>query len=291
MVPPSPKPPQPESATPHVYCFTSDPVALNSYMILTLDPPSTPSPDTPSPPSAVIVDTGAGPNQATRILNAFRTTAAQITNKELITDVPTRVINTHDHWDHFFGNRTFARAGVTEFYTSPQCAVDMQASAWVQFHSVPLEAEPNLPANPADLLVPMRQVGDGDGWDDLGLGFLVLPGHTEGDLVVTVGHLALVGDLVEEGATANVGDDATPARWADNLHRLLANDRLTVFAPGHGKPVDRTFVARQALALSQVALEGRALEALHMDGTVGAGQAIGLEVAPTHLLPGVTRLA
>lgn len=236
-----------------IFCFTSDPVALNSYLIL-------------GDERAVIVDTGAGPRQASRILTTFAEVSLTQSERALFVDVPVSVVNTHDHWDHFFGNATFANAGVSEFFASGQCVSDMMASSWVQLHEVPIEFEPDLPADPAQLLVPMTEVGDGFRFDDLGVGVQVLPGHTEGDLVLTAGHVAIVGDLVEEGAPPSLGDDATPARWAQNLDRLLEDPRLTVFAPGHGRAVDRAFVAGQAHMLAGVGLEGAEVEARDFAG-------------------------
>lgn len=239
-----------------IFSFTSDPVALNSYLIL-------------GDERAVVVDTGSGPRQASRILTTFAEVSLTQSGRTLFVDLPVSVVNTHDHWDHFFGNATFARAGVTEFFASPQCIRDMQASAWVQFHEVPSSLEPDLPADPSELLVPMTEVTDGVTFNDLGVGFAdldvtarVLPGHTEGDLVLIAGHVALVGDLVEEGAPPALGDDATPFRWAQNLERLLEDPQVTVFAPGHGRPVDREYVAMQAEVIGQAGMEDAELAAL-----------------------------
>ncbi len=239
-----------------IFSFTSDPVALNSYLFLGVE-------------RAVIVDTGSGPRQASRILTTFAEVSLTQSGRALFVDLPVSVVNTHDHWDHFFGNATFARAGVTEFFASPQCIRDMQASAWVQFHEVPSDLEPDLPADPSELLVPMTEVTEGATFNDLGVGFAdldvtarVLSGHTEGDLVLVAGHVALVGDLVEEGAPPALGDDATPFRWAQNLERLLKDPQVTVFAPGHGRPVDREYVTRQAGVIGKAGMEDAEVAAL-----------------------------
>ena len=51
---------------------------------------------------AMVIDTGCGPRQAREILDAVREK----------THLPLVVVNTHAHYDHFFGNAVFAEAGV-----------------------------------------------------------------------------------------------------------------------------------------------------------------------------------
>lgn len=79
-----------------VHTLVTDPVRLTSVLVTGSE-------------RALLIDTGSGPDQAVRILAAVRG----------LTDLPLTVANTHDHWDHFFGNPTFAEAGVTEFLASP----------------------------------------------------------------------------------------------------------------------------------------------------------------------------
>ena len=55
---------------------------------------------------AMVVDTGCGPRQGREILDAVREK----------TDLPIVVVNTHAHYDHFFGNAVFASDGATEFW-------------------------------------------------------------------------------------------------------------------------------------------------------------------------------
>lgn len=214
-----------------IYVFTSDPVQLNSYLVVGTE-------------RALVVDTGAGPAQAGSILAAFRA----------LTDLPLTVVNTHDHWDHFFGNAAFAADGVDDFLASPGFVRDHRASAWIQLEAVPLEHEPDLPT-PEDLLVPVTAVDTGETLPlgDCTVEFLPLGGHTESDLIILCEDVALVGDLVEEGAPPQFGDDALPARWAESLETLLALPQPQVFAPGHGQPVDRTFLAAQLGDIAAVA--------------------------------------
>lgn len=244
-----------------VYVFTSDPVQLNSYLIIGRD-------------RALVIDTGAGPAQATAILTAFRR----------LTDLPLTVVNTHDHWDHFFGNTTFQAAGVAEFLASPGFVRDHRASAWVQLEQVPLEHEPDLPT-PEALLVPVTEVASGEAYElgDGTVSFLALSGHTESDLVVVSEDIAFVGDLLEEGSPPQFGDDALPARWADSLETLLALPGVTTFAPGHGRPVDRSFASAQRGDVARVAESESIAE-------VPARNAGPFPWVPGHCPPGVHRL-
>lgn len=236
------------SATVHV--LVSDPARLTCVLITGSD-------------RALLVDTGSGPDQAGRILSAVRD----------LTDLPLIVANTHDHWDHFFGNPTFAEAGVAEFLASPAFVRDSPGSAWLQ-HAEASEHVLDLPS-PDALVVPTRAVADGEILDlgarraDEASGaesapgggtahrveahrieahrveFLHMTGHTDTDLVVRAGPIVVCGDLVEEGAPPQVGLDATPLAWARSLESLLALPDVDVFVPGHGSPVGRAFVETQ----------------------------------------------
>jgi len=245
-----------------IYCFTSDPAALNCYLVIGAD-------------RALVVDTGAGPSQAQRVLAAFRS----------VTDLPFIVANTHDHWDHFFGNATFRNAGVQGFIAAPGFVRDQAGSAWYQFHSVPLESEPDLPADPSALVVDVAAI-ESDEAIDLGgveVEALCFAGHTESDLVLTVDDVAFVGDIVEEGAPPSVGEDATPGRWAESLRDLLAVHGIAIFAPGHGQPVDRAFVQGQAANMAELAADPAAeVRALH---------APPFRWVPDELVPGLRRLS
>lgn len=226
------------SATVHV--LVTDPARLTSVLVTGSD-------------RALLIDTGSGPDQAARILAAVRG----------LTDLPLTVANTHDHWDHFFGNPTFAEAGVTEFLASPAFVRDSPGSAWLQ-HAEASEHVLELPS-PESLVVSARAVEDGEILDlgalpvDGALGtesssgrsaphrveFLPLSGHTDTDLAVRAGPIVVCGDLVEEGAPPQVGLDATPLAWVRSLEALLALPDVDVFVPGHGEPVTRAFVEAQ----------------------------------------------
>lgn len=255
------------SATVHV--LVSDPVRLTSVLITGAE-------------RALLVDTGSGPDQAARILAAVRS----------LTALPLTVANTHDHWDHFFGNPTFAEAGVTEFLASAAFVRDSPGSAWLQ-HAEASEHVLDLPG-PDGLAVETRAVDDGEvldlgtrpGREDAGreedraddshrVEFLPLSGHTDTDLALRAGPVVVCGDLVEEGAPPQVGLDATPLAWVRSLDRLLALPDVDLFVPGHGSPVTRGFVEAQREDLLRAAESDDAsgLPARFVDSTAPVAQA------------------
>ena len=218
-----------------IYVITTDPAAVNSYLVVGTD-------------KALLVDTGSGPRQSQRILTAVRG----------ITGLPIAVVNTHDHWDHFFGNAHLRSEGIEDFFASERFAQDQAASAWLQLAEVPAADEPELPADPTELVVKTtRIIGRGDTIDLGGAEVTVHEycGHTESDLVLQVADALIVGDLIEEGAPPQFGDDALPSAWAQSLREILTIDGLSVFCPGHGQPVDRAFVQTQADDIAAVAAQ------------------------------------
>ena len=61
---------------------------------------------------ALIIDTGAGPRQGCAILTAVRER----------TDLPLIAVNTHAHFDHYFGNAVLAANGVEDIWATSSCA-------------------------------------------------------------------------------------------------------------------------------------------------------------------------
>lgn len=218
-----------------IYVITTDPAAVNSYVVVGTS-------------AALLIDTGSGPRQAQQILSAARN----------ITDLPIAVLNTHDHWDHYFGNAHMKTEGVEDFYASERFSQDQAASAWLQLQEVPAGSEPDLPEDPTELIVdPTRIVAHGDAIDLGGTQITVreYSGHTESDLVLQVADALIVGDLIEEGAPPQFGDDALPSAWAQTLRGILTIDGVSVYCPGHGQPVDKAFVQAQADDVAAVAAQ------------------------------------
>lgn len=196
---------------------------------------------------AAVVDTGAGPRHGRAILDAVRS----------VTQLPLVVINTHSHFDHFFGNAVFAGDGVEEFWAHETAAADIGANGDGQRHFV-AEPEPEMAAADGDgtgLVVPNCTVGAEPVTLELGGRTVELfhlgRGHTDNDLLAGAEHVVFTGDLVEEGADPAF-EDAFPAEWVQTLERLVRlQHRYDTFVPGHGKPVGMEHVRVQASTMSR----------------------------------------
>lgn len=174
----------------------------------------------------------------------------------------TGLVNTHEHWDHHFGNATM----VEQFGDLPVHATDwagehMEVSARQTFERYEQDTEDprrdevlattlHLPTHTFSSAV---QLDLGDRTVEL-----VHPGrgHTAGDLVVRVpdADVLLGGDLVEESDPPFIGDDSWPLEWPTTLDLVLSlMTDATVVVPGHGKVVDKAFVQDQRFDLGVVA--------------------------------------
>ena len=75
----------------------------------------------------LLVDTRCNPREAAEL-------AADV---EALNMGPIRwIVNTHAHYDHFFGNAVFADAGVTEFWAHENCAAEIDENGDSQRRSV-----------------------------------------------------------------------------------------------------------------------------------------------------------
>lgn len=174
----------------------------------------------------------------------------------------TALVNTHEHWDHHFGNATM----VEEFGDLPIHATDwagdhVEESAARTFEHFQQRTEDprrdevlattlHLPTHTFSSAV---QLDLGDRAIEL-----IHPGrgHTAGDLVVRVpdADVLLAGDLVEESDPPFIGDDSFPMEWPLTIDLVLGlmTDR-TVVVPGHGQVVDKDFVQDQRVDLGVIA--------------------------------------
>jgi glyoxylase-like metal-dependent hydrolase (beta-lactamase superfamily II) len=176
------------------------------------------------------------------------------------------IVNTHEHFDHTFGNGTLLAA----FGEVPVIAHEIAAKRTVPAGERIKQAYDDDPDDPhrdevqATEVVAATQTFSSARALDLGdrLVELVHPGrgHTAGDVVVRVpdADVLLAGDLVEESAARNgvpgFGDDCWPMDWPlslDLVIGLLAPG--TVVVPGHGAPVGLDFVREQRAAIGVVA--------------------------------------
>lgn len=191
---------------------------------------------------ALVVDTGQGPRQGAEILAAVREK----------TDLPLVVVNTHAHYDHFFGNAVFAAAGAEEFYGHENAAAEIGQNGAAQRPAV-AGTEPEMAAGEGEntqIVAPTAIVRDQPVLVDLGgtaaTLFYLGRGHTDGDLLVGTPSTLFAGDLVEEGGYPQFGD-AFPEEWADTLRHISAlRNRYEHLVPGHGGLCSDAFVRTMA---------------------------------------------
>lgn len=237
-----------------VYLISSDNYRLNSGLILGTE-------------RALVVDTGAGPRQGSEILRAVRR----------ITDLPLVVVNSHAHFDRFMGNAVFEADGCSDFWAHGRAARAIERygdrqRAYVEV----LEPEMAHREGPNTQLVVPNRLLPGDGtraaFTSVNLGersvtlFYLGLAHTDSDVLVGVDDVLFTGDLVEQGSDPAF-DDSFPQQWVSTLKTLAGLDRYRVFIPGHGSPVEGSFLHRMADTM-QEALEKLENSALKRADTV-----------------------
>jgi len=192
-------------------------------------------------------------------LASERAARAAIESLARVSSLPVvAVVNTHEHFDHVLGNRTFR-----EFW--PAARLVAHATAAERTCTSVTEAKRNYSDSPeapgrdevlateplaADSRFVAAHVVDlGDRSVEIihpGLG------HTAGDAVIVVPDVDVVvaGDLIEQSDeredTPGFGLESHPLEWPGTLDfvlQLIGED--TVVVPGHGGRVDRDFVISQ----------------------------------------------
>jgi glyoxylase-like metal-dependent hydrolase (beta-lactamase superfamily II) len=186
------------------------------------------------------------------------------------------VVNTHEHFDHTFGNRVLAPDGVPLYAHRTAAARTVQAGERIRQRYVEDTDDPHRDEVLATRIAPATHTFAASAVIDLGDRRVELlhvgRGHTGGDAVVRVAdaEVTFAGDLVEESAARRdvpaFGADSYPLEWPDTLDRLLGQmSAAEVVVPGHGAPVDRGFVQRQREGIGAVATrEVRVEDALAM---------------------------
>lgn len=180
----------------------------------------------------------------------------------------TRVVNTHSHFDHTFGNSAFRSAyGDIVIHAHENAAASTLASG-ERIKGV-YRDDPDDPHREEVLateMAPADHTFSSAVSLDLGdrVVELVHPGrgHTDGDIVVRVPDVdvVLAGDLVEESAAPVYGVDSFPLDWPHSMDVVLGlTTSASTVVPGHGAPVDRDFVEVQRADLDLMADAIRAL--------------------------------
>ena len=210
----------------------------------------------------LVVDTRASEAEGRRALELVRRIGAG--------DV-VAVVNTHQHFDHTFGNAVFTDAYDGLPVIAHEAAAEGLAGSGpaLQREAAGDDSDPRHAEIAASRIVLPTETFSSARAVDLGdrMVELVHPGrgHTAGDLVLRVpdADLVFAGDLVEESARGTweggsavpgFGDDCFPMEWPatlDLLIGLVSPDSVVV--PGHGMPVDKDFVDEQRSAIGIVA--------------------------------------
>ncbi len=153
---------------------------------------------------------------------------------------PSRIVLTHNHFDHVLATEAFLPC---EVWAHEDCVVDENVlESRARYYDDPFTGTLVAPTHTFRDSVTLDVGGRRVDLHHFG------PAHTSHDVVVHVPDVGVVfaGDLVEEGAQAQAGSDATPSNWRHVLDLLLElGPRIVV--PGHGNPVDAAFVRAMAI--------------------------------------------
>jgi len=209
----------------------------------------------------LVVDTHASEVDARRVVEQVRSLGAG----EVIA-----VVNTHQHFDHCFGNVVFAESydAVAIHAHEAACAGLRQSGPVVQRELGSDSSDPRYADIAQTRIAVPDQAFSSARAIDLGDRFVELihpgRGHTAGDAVVWVPDVDVVfaGDLVEEsgrgtpseGGVPGFGEDCYPLEWTASLDLVISMlSGSSVVVPGHGVPVDRDFVMEQRGSIGMVA--------------------------------------
>lgn len=244
----------------------------------------------------LLVDTRASAQQGRALIDDVRRFASAL---------PIRwVVNTHQHFDHTFGNIAMPKEAVISAHVNAAAGLEASATRIKRLIAETPEGDPDAPEITTEVLADVAgttlrlpdRTFESVSTIDLGDRYveLVHPGrgHTDGDLVVRVpdADVLFAGDLVEQSGPPGFGSDCWPLEWPGTLDivgGLLTGASIVV--PGHGKPVDQQFVQDFREDISSVA---QLIRSLHSQG-IPVGDAIRSSDAwpfpPQRLADGVAR--
>jgi glyoxylase-like metal-dependent hydrolase (beta-lactamase superfamily II) len=178
------------------------------------------------------------------------------------------VVNSHWHWDHTFGNAAFRETdGDVPIHAHEEAALWLadQGERMKQRFAESPDHPRGAEMAATEIVIPDRTFSDADALD---LGDRVLElafpgrGHTSGDIVARVADadVLIAGDLIEESAKPWIGMDSWPLEWPETLDVVLESvGENTLVIPGHGVPVDHTFVRVQRDEINQIVQTVRTL--------------------------------
>ncbi|MEU0564687.1 MBL fold metallo-hydrolase [Nonomuraea sp. NPDC005983] len=194
----------------------------------------------------LVLDTRMSHREASDLIEAIRR----------ITSSPWTVVNTHSHFDHYFGNAMFLPA---EIWGHARCAEEIERDGVEQRAKVAGREPADRRAEVEEVeIVPPDHTFTISATLDIGGRSVHLRhfglGHSSNDIVAHVPDAGVVfaGDLVEEGAPPAFSD-SYPLDWPATTAAMLAELPEPVIVPGHGAVVGREFVIDQHAELSAVA--------------------------------------
>jgi glyoxylase-like metal-dependent hydrolase (beta-lactamase superfamily II) len=195
----------------------------------------------------------------------------------------TAIVNTHEHFDHTFGNGAFREAyGPVPIHAHEVAAEQtVDAGEWAKARFAEDADDPHREEVLETEVVPADRTFSSVTVLDLGDRQVELlhpgRGHTAGDAVLRVpdADVVLAGDLVEESGPPAYGSDCHPLDWPGTLDVVL--NLLTpasVVVPGHGAVVDRGFVEqqRQDVAITAQTVRDLAAAGVPVDRALAEGE-------------------
>lgn len=199
----------------------------------------------------VMIDTHGSARAAREVADAVRRLGA---------GPVTALVNTHDHWDHWFGNDVLVGGLGDVPIHATEFAVEQMVRAGERPDHDRFGDDPRAEEILDTTLRPATHGFSSAIALDLGdrAVELIHPGrgHTAGDLVVRVpdADVMVAGDLVEESDKPFIGDDSFPLEWPLTLDLVLGlTTDDTVVVPGHGQLVDKDYVQEQRTELGIIA--------------------------------------
>ena len=172
------------------------------------------------------------------------------------------IVNTHEHFDHTFGNAAFVEAfGELPIHAHEEAAGrTVEAGERIKREYAARPDDPHAAEIVETRILPAGVTFSSALVVDLDDRVVELlhpgQGHTSGDLVVKVpdADVLLGGDLVEESAPPYYGGDCYPLEWPRALDFVLQlTGESTLVVPGHGSVVGREFVHDQRSDIGIVA--------------------------------------
>ncbi|WP_327586659.1 MBL fold metallo-hydrolase [Nonomuraea sp. NBC_00507] len=193
----------------------------------------------------LVLDTRTSHREAADLIEAVRR----------ITPGPWTVVNSHSHFDHYFGNALFRPA---EIWGHARCAEEIERYGEQQRANVIAQLPDRREELEEITIVPPDQTFTAAASLDIGGRIVHLRhfglGHSSNDVVLHVPDAGVVfaGDLVEEGAPPAFSD-SYPLDWPATVAAMLDEMPEPVIVPGHGAVVDRAFAQGQQAELALVA--------------------------------------